>query len=172
MVEKELKGYLFQQYGDSLVLNVSNQQVFLNHQTIKTKKLELVDVEKKAADFILSIDGISETYIADDMKRFSYTNNSFKALLQNGYNFKRSGDVMFRFNVAYFEAYMKKGTTHGAEFSYDTHVPLLFYGWGIKPGSSVESIMITDIAPTICSLLNIPFPNGCTGKPIKAVLDK
>lgn len=172
MVEKELKGFLYQHYGDSLVSNISNQQVFLNHQAIKTKKLDLVDVEKKAADFMLSLEGIAETYIADDMKRFSYTNNSFKALLQNGYNFKRSGDVMFRFNVAYFEAYMKKGTTHGAEFSYDTHVPLLFYGWGIKQGSTVDPINITDIAPTICSLLNIPFPNGCTGKPIKALLDK
>ncbi|HEY1038018.1 MAG TPA: alkaline phosphatase PafA [Bacteroidia bacterium] len=171
-VEKELKGYLFQQYGDSLVINVSNQQVFLNRKLIQDKKLELDAVQKKAADFLLSIDGIAETYTGDDMKRFAYTGNSFKSLLQNGYNFKRSGDVLFRFNVAYFEAYMKKGTTHGAEFSYDTHVPLLFYGWGIKQGSTVESISITDVAPTICSLLNIPFPNGCTGKPIKAVLDK
>lgn len=172
MVEKELKKFLFSEFGDSLVLNVSNQQVFLNHKIIQTKKLDVINVQKKAADFLLSIDGIAEAYLGDDMKRFSYTSNSFKALLQNGYNHKRSGDVMFRFNVAYFEAYMKKGTTHGAEFSYDTHVPLLFYGWGIKQGSTVESINITDIAPTICSLLNIPFPNGCSGKPIKAVLDK
>jgi predicted AlkP superfamily pyrophosphatase or phosphodiesterase len=144
----------------------------LNRKVIAEKKLDLTTVQKKAAAFILEMDGIAETYAAEEIKVNSYTNNSFKALLQNGYNFKRSGDVLFRFNVAYFDAYMQKGTTHGAEFSYDTHVPLLFMGWGIKPGSTVESINITDIAPTICSLLNIPFPNGCTGKPIKAVLDK
>lgn len=78
------------------------------------------------------MDGIAETYAAEEIKVNSYTNNSFKALLQNGYNFKRSGDVLFRFNVAYFDAYMQKGTTHGAEFSYDTHVPLLFMGWGLN----------------------------------------
>jgi len=171
-VEKQLKSYLFKEYGDSLVLNSSNQQIFLNRKLITDKKLDLTTIQKKAAAFILEMDGIAETYAAEEIKVNSYTNNSFKALLQNGYNFKRSGDVLFRFNVAYFDAVMQKGTTHGAEFSYDTHVPLLFMGWGIKSGSTVESISITDIAPTICSLLNIPFPNGCTGKPIKAVLDK
>lgn len=171
-IEKQLKSYLFKEYGDSLVLNSSNQQIFLNRKIITDKKLDLTTVQKKAAFFILEMDGIAETYAAEEIKVNSYTNNSFKALLQNGYNFKRSGDVLFRFNVAYFDAIMQKGTTHGAEFSYDTHVPLLFMGWGIKSGSTVESINITDIAPTICSLLNIPFPNGCTGKPIKAVLDK
>lgn len=171
-IEKQLKSYLFKEYGDSLVLNSSNQQVFLNRKLINDKKLDLASVQKKAAAFILEMDGIAETYAAEEIKVNSYTNNSFKALLQNGYNFKRSGDVLFRFNVAYFDAVMPKGTTHGAEFSYDTHVPLLFMGWGIKQGSTVESINITDIAPTVCSLLNIPFPNGCTGKPIKAILDK
>lgn len=171
-IEKQLKSYLFKEYGDSLVLNSSNQQIFLNRKLINEKKWDLTSIQKKAAAFILEMDGIAETYAAEEIKVNSYTNNSFKALLQNGYNFKRSGDVLFRFNVAYFDAVMPKGTTHGAEFSYDTHVPLLFMGWGIQSGSTVEAINITDIAPTICSLLNIPFPNGCTGKPIKAVLDK
>ncbi|MCD6068168.1 MAG: alkaline phosphatase family protein [Bacteroidetes bacterium] len=171
-IEKELKTYLYKEFGDSLVLSISNQQVFINHKVIEKKDLALHLVEKKIAYFLLDIDGIAETYCAEDIKIQSYTGNSFKALLQNGYNFKRSGDVLFRYNVAYFEDYMKKGTTHGAEFSYDTHVPLLFYGWNINAGSTVDPVNITDIAPTICSLLNIPFTNGCSGKPIKAVLDK
>ena len=170
-VEKELKGMLFKEYGDSLILDISNQQVFIDHTIVQKNKLVLNEVENKIAYLLLNMDGIAETYTAEDIKTHSYTGNSFKALLQNGYNHKRSGDVLFRFNVAYFEAHMKKGTTHGAEFSYDTHVPLLFYGWGIKAGSTVEAVNITDIAPTVCSLLNIPFTNGCSGKPIKEVLE-
>jgi predicted AlkP superfamily pyrophosphatase or phosphodiesterase len=172
LLEMDLKEALKKEYGDPLVLNMSNQQVFLNHKVINEKKLSLQEVQKKVAYLLLNMDGIAETYAAEDIKIQSYTGNTFKALLQNGYNFKRSGDVLFRYPVAYFEAYMKKGTTHGAEFSYDTHVPLLFYGWGIKSGSTVETVNITDIAPTVCSLLNIPFTNGCTGKPIKAIVDK
>ena len=168
-IEKNLKEYLFSTFGDSLVLNCSNQQIFLNHAKIKEKKLKVGDVQEETANFLLEQNGIAETYVAEDLKSQSYIKNSFKALLQNGYHFKRSGDVLFRFPVAYFDAIMKKGTTHGAEFIYDTHVPLFFMGWGIRKGSSVSSVDITDIAPTICTLLNIPFPNGCVGKPIEDV---
>lgn len=86
-------------------------------------------------------------------------------LMQKGYNAKRSGDVLVNYLPGYVE-YMPTGTTHGSPYSYDTHVPLLFYGWNIKQGSSTEEIYITDIAPTLAMMLNIQFPNGCTGKPI------
>ena len=61
------------------------------------------------------------------------------------------------------------GTTHGSGWTYDTHVPILMYGWGIKPGNSVRYTTITDIAPTLSMLLNIRLPNGATGQPIKEV---
>jgi arylsulfatase A-like enzyme len=67
--------------------------------------------------------------------------------------------------------YHSKGTTHGASYSYDTHVPLLFYGMNIKPGSTVNKVNIVDIAPTISTMLHISFPNGTTGKPLKELLD-
>ncbi|HEY5822978.1 MAG TPA: alkaline phosphatase family protein, partial [Cyclobacteriaceae bacterium] len=63
------------------------------------------------------------------------------------------------------------GSTHGSPYSYDTNVPILFYGWGIKKGSSVEYHPITDIAPTLSVLLRIKFTSGCTGQPIKEILE-
>jgi arylsulfatase A-like enzyme len=69
-------------------------------------------------------------------------------------------------------SYSKTGSTHGSSQSYDTHVPLLFYGNGIQKGSSSKRTEIIDIAPTISSLLKISFPNGATGNPISEVLKK
>ena len=86
-----------------------------------------------------------------------------------GYNDVRSGDVMLNYLPAYVD-YMKTGTTHGAAYSYDTHVPLLWYGWKIKQGSSYEPVNISDIAPTVASFLDISFPNGCVGKPISGLV--
>jgi len=63
----------------------------------------------------------------------------------------------------------RKGTSHGSGYSYDTHVPLIFYGNGIKQGSSSKKYEIIDIAPTISNLLQIEFPNGTTGKVIDEV---
>jgi arylsulfatase A-like enzyme len=51
-------------------------------------------------------------------------------------------------------------------------VPLLFYGWGIKKGEDWNHYSITDIAPTVSGLLNIPAPGGATGKPIVPLLQK
>jgi len=68
-------------------------------------------------------------------------------------------------------SYSKTGSTHGSPQVYDTHSPLLFYGKGIKKGSTVERTEIPDIAPTIAALLGISFPSGTTGTPIAQVLE-
>jgi len=56
--------------------------------------------------------------------------------------------------------------THGTWYPYDSHIPLIFYGWGIEKGTSNRRVYITDIAPTLAALLKISIPNGCIGKPI------
>jgi predicted AlkP superfamily pyrophosphatase or phosphodiesterase len=91
-------------------------------------------------------------------------------ILQNGYNQKRSGDVLLVLKPSTV-GYSKTGSTHGSTFTYDTHVPLFFYGKGIKRGSTVAKTEIPDIAPTIAALLGIAFPNGATGEPIIEVLE-
>jgi hypothetical protein len=48
---------------------------------------------------------------------------------------------------------------------------MLFYGHGIKKGSSVRYHTITDIAPTLSVLLNIKFPSGCTGQPVQEIFE-
>jgi len=61
------------------------------------------------------------------------------------------------------------GTSHGSAYNYDTHVPIIFFGWGINSGSTVRRYAVTDIAPTISMLLNIGLPNSSTGQPIEEI---
>jgi bisphosphoglycerate-independent phosphoglycerate mutase (AlkP superfamily) len=65
-----------------------------------------------------------------------------------------------------------RGTSHGNPYTYDTHIPILFYGAGIPAGSSVRKVSITDIAPTVSMLLEIPLPSGATGKPLLELFEK
>jgi phosphopentomutase len=62
--------------------------------------------------------------------------------------------------------YSEKGTTHGAGYNYDTHVPIIFYGNSIKKGNYFQYVSITQIAPTICELLQINQTNGCISDPL------
>ena len=105
---------------------------------------------------------------AKTLQNTSFSDRILK-YLQNGYNQKLSGDVMIIPNPATI-VYSKKGSTHGSGFSYDTHVPVLFYGRGIQIGSSKSLVSITDIAPTLANLLQISFPNGSSGNVIEAAL--
>ena len=103
------------------------------------------------------------------MTTSSFT-TGIESLLQNGYNQKRSGDIILVADPAYI-SYGKTGSTHGSGLNYDTHVPLLFFGKGINHGQTYDKTVIPDIAPTMSALLGISFPNAATGKPLGYVID-
>jgi len=168
--EKELvlkiKSYFKDSYGDSLLLaNVSNEQVFLNEKKIKNLKLDRNIVEQGLCDFLGSLKGVAEAYPSAILKNPAGKTNDYLALLQNGYNHKLSGNVCFIYEPGWMD-HSEKGTTHGAGYNYDTHVPVLFFGNGIKKGDSYDYISITQIAPTVCELLQINQPNSTIAEPL------
>jgi predicted AlkP superfamily pyrophosphatase or phosphodiesterase len=170
-VMTQLRGYTNEKYGSGdWIENFSNEQLFLNYRLIKEKEIDLIAMQQDIADFLLRFDGIKETYTGDDMKRIEYTTGR-KNLLQMGYNHKASGDVLLILDAAWLTN-STRGTTHGTGYTYDTHVPIVFYGWGITPGFSTRYATVTDIAPTLAMLLHTRLPNGATGQPIGEILDR
>ena len=168
----QLRGYCSIHYGQgNWISNFSNEQVYLNHALIKEKGLDLEKMQRDLAEFLLSnrFEGIKEVYTATDMRRMEYLSGR-KNLLQMGYNHKASGDLLLILEPAWLSN-SYKGTTHGTGYTYDTHVPIIFMGWGVKPGQSSRYVTVTDIAPTLSMLLNIRLPNGATGQPILEIVD-
>ncbi len=155
--------------SEELVENISNFQIFLNKEKIKSLKLSVSDVSKVIAEEIISFKGVYKTVTAQTLQQTNFTEGILHAL-QNGYNQKISGDILIVPSPATVY-YKHKGSTHGSGYSYDTHVPLIFYGKGIKQGSTKRYIPIIDIAPTMANLLKIESPNACTGKIILEVLE-
>lgn len=170
MILGQLKGFAQAMYGEgNWVLSYSNEQIFLNKDLAREKKLDFVQMQRDFADYVLRFKGVKEAYTAADLRTGEFIQNR-PHLLQMGYNHKASGDVLLVLEPAWLTGGLK-GTTHGSGYSYDTHVPISFYGWGIKPGQSANYTTVTDIAPTLAVLLKIKFPNGTTGKPIQEILD-
>jgi predicted AlkP superfamily pyrophosphatase or phosphodiesterase len=162
--------FLTYTYGTTdLIKNVSNNQVFLDRKVINNLDMDLDDVQEEIALELLSYDDMNKAYTGYQMWKNEYT-RGIPYILQNGWHQKRSGDVLLVPKPAYI-SYPKMGSTHGSPMIYDTHVPLLFYGNGIKRGSTVNRTEIPDIAPTLATMLGIAFPNGTTGKPIVEVLE-
>jgi predicted AlkP superfamily pyrophosphatase or phosphodiesterase len=168
--KKYLKEFSTQKFeGNQLIKDISNKQVFLDEKLISEKDYDLDDVEEAFAQAILNFPKIAEVYTATAMRNTDFSRGTAN-LLQNGYNQKRSGNVLYTLKSSVID-YPKTGSTHGSGYDYDTHVPLLFYGWGIRQGKTVQKTNITDIAPTVAALLGLEMPDGTTGIPLGFVLE-
>ncbi|MBS9461687.1 alkaline phosphatase family protein [Flagellimonas sp. 389] len=168
--KKKFDEFLKYKYGTTdIVKGISNSQVFLDKKVIANLDMDLDDVEEEIAGEMLAYDNIEKVFTGYQMWNNAYT-SGLPYILQNGWNQKRSGDVLFVLPPG-FASYGRTGSSHGTPMIYDTHVPLLLYGNGIKKGSTANRTEIPDIAPTIATLLGIAFPNGTTGTPIAEVLD-
>ncbi len=165
---------LSEKYGEGeWIFSASNDQLFLNKELIADKEIDLNEFTDEIIKSLLSFKGIKKVFRGEDLNRYEYT-NGIAAKLQNGYNTKRSGDLLLVYEPGWFvKSYGKTGTTHGSGYNYDTHVPLLIYGQGIPKGyTSYEKISITDIVPSLCLKYEVNLPNGTTGNAIKELFKK
>ncbi len=151
-----------------LVRSVMNYQVNFNLTKIASEKIDYTAVKKMVVDFVQTQPGVS---FAVDMAEAGAAPvpEPIKKMIINGYNLKRSGGVQIVLSPGWFEGYSKTGTTHGTWNPYDTHIPLLFYGWNIKPGKTNRETHMTDIAATLAAMLHVQMPNGCVGHVIEEV---
>lgn len=161
-------------YGEGKWINYSqNYQIYLNDSLINARGLNKSEVIDFTKDIVNNIKGVSATYTAKNVAGYNIPHHE-ESMLSNGYHPSRSGDLMISFEPGWvYESsyYFKYGSPHGSAYTYDTHVPMIFYGWGIKKGSSVKYHPIIDIAPTLSMLLNIKLPNGATGHPIEEIFE-
>ena len=169
---KKFLSDITQKYFNSkeLIENISNYQIFLDQEKIEALGFNKNTVAQRLADEVLSFDKIYKAVTAKTLQTTNFTEGIMHSL-QQGYNPKFSGDVLMIPYPATLN-YSRKGTSHGSGYSYDTHVPLIFYGNGIKKGVSKKIYKIIDIAPTISNLLKIEAPNGTSGNIIDEVLKK
>jgi len=175
-LKDELNGYLQKQFpGKTLVESITNNQVFFNSDLFagdpRSAGIDLLIATELATNYIQSKDGIAQVYAKSIIKQGSFNETGIKGMIVRGYNHKRSGDITYTYEPGWLSWSVTQGTTHGSSFSYDTHVPVMFYGKGIPKGSSARYHTVTDIAPTLSVLLRIKFPSGCTGQPITEIVD-
>ncbi|KOF04183.1 alkaline phosphatase [Roseivirga seohaensis subsp. aquiponti] len=161
---KAVAAALSAKYGAKPWIESFSNNIHLNHKLIEAEGIDLYEMQSFVAAKMMEQNGVYIALTARDLVTNNYTKN-IKNLLQNAYHTKESGDVLVVMDPGW-QTGGSKGTGHGSSWTYDTHVPILFYGWGIKKGNSVREIHITDIAPSVSMLLNMRLPNGATGTPI------
>ncbi|MCA6483500.1 MAG: alkaline phosphatase family protein [Chitinophagaceae bacterium] len=161
-IMKDMNLQIKQRYGiDNAIASIMNEQVYLSRKRLDTSKADVVEIKNFIVQYLLKEENITHAFSSDDVL-ITPLPKVIREMYANGFHPSRSGDVSFIPKPGYFIG-GSTGTTHGSPFQYDTHIPLLWYGWGIKKGSSNKMVYMTDIAPTVAALLRIQAPNGNVG---------
>ncbi len=167
---KTIESALTEKYGPGKwILGNAELSVYLNHDLLREKHALLAEAEETAAEALRKLPYIFRVYTAEQLEHDNQPGDPVRLLVGRGYYRGRSADL-FIVQKPYWIA-SKQGTTHGTPFSYDTHVPLIFWGPGIRPGRYDENVRIADVAPTLAALLGVNTPSGSVGR-ILPVIEK
>jgi predicted AlkP superfamily pyrophosphatase or phosphodiesterase len=160
-----LKSYLNAVYGQGdWVKGYFEKQIFLNRILIEDAKIPLEEIQKKIARFLVQFSGVASAYPYTAFEANDFSNGHLKRIM-NSFSSQRSGDIIITLNPGWVEKndYV---TNHNSPYEYDSHVPLIWYGWTVNRATVTRKVSIPDIAPTLSSLCKVPFPNACTGEPL------
>lgn len=142
-------------------------QIYLNHELLEQSKMSINQILDQSAKFLMQVEGIAYALPAAELMASTSDLASLQSLKLN-YHPKRSGDIMIRLQPGWNEQ-INEGELVNRHWT-EARLPLIFYGWKVGRKNIHQSVSMTDVAPTISSFLEIPFPNGCEGKPLKDVL--
>jgi predicted AlkP superfamily pyrophosphatase or phosphodiesterase len=142
--------------------------IYLNPETARVQKADLAEAEATVADALRATPHVFRAYTRTQLLKGEIATDPVGIDVRNGFSQVRSGNVTFVLDPYWI--FGDGGTTHGAPFDYDTHVPILFFGAAIKPGRYDANVAPNDIAPTLATLLDIETPSGSVGRVLSEML--
>lgn len=148
---------------EKLVLRVESQQLYLDEQHPALAGENYGKAQQVCRDWLLAQEGINMAVTRDDLLK-NQGGGQHNAAFIKTFNPQRSGDVLWAYQPFYLCG--GKGTTHGSPWRYDTHVPLLLWGAGIKQGHHLRRATPAMLAPTVAHLLRVDAPAACIEEPL------
>jgi hypothetical protein len=130
-------------------------------EVLKQKKVAQPAAEKVVREALLTIPFVADAYTRTQLEAREAPGANGPAMLLS-FNRARSADVLYVTKPFWFDR--KIGTNHGTPYDYDTHVPLLWFGAGVKPGTYPQRVGVDDLAPTLARLLGLSAPSQSQGR--------
>jgi hypothetical protein len=167
---KEAENATMAKFGLKRLVEASaNYQIYLDKAYIDSLGL---DYKRVKTFYVEQLNKQDNMLLAFDNESINLVNlpEEYREMFQKGYNQKLAGDVQLMYKPGYIFSYNATGTTHGSMYPYDSHIPLLWMGWGVKQGLSYRNVYMSDIAGTIAALLKIQMPSGNVGTVIHELI--
>lgn len=164
-IKSNINKHLSELFGQNeYISNIDNTQIYLAETEVSKELLieKIIPLLKKTA-------GVKEVF-APAFPQMNLSNSKLNTFIRNSFNEKGSGDILYQMESGWMYE-RPYGASHSTAYNNDTHVPMLWYGWKIPKGESVKPHTITQIAPTISMLLNIPLPSSSERNPIEELFE-
>lgn len=153
----------------NLIINFENYQLYFNDKAIDSANINRTEFTNRIMSHLYSLPEIDRVINLEKIMTTALPEPIRKSII-NGFHPKRSGDIQIILKPGYIDGYSNTGTTHGLWNPYDSHIPLIWYGWGIKQGKTNRETYMTDVAATIAALLKIQMPSGSVGTVITEIM--
>ena len=171
-LEDTARTALARQFGPApYIAAVVDNIIYFDYRVLRERKVELDAACRAVADALRAVPQahVARVLLASQLAHGGYGDDIDRAFV-NGYYAGRSGDVILVLEP-YFQLFSKSSkTTHFSPYTYDTHVPLMFYGAGIRPGLYHENVEINDVAPTLAVVMGVGTPSGSSGRTLAKML--
>lgn len=163
IVQSTVQAALAKKYEEGKwILSPSEHSLYLNWELIREKKLDEAEVARAAKDAAMTIPHVFRVYTREQLMNGNTFEDQVGRRVMNGFYVRRGADLYILLEPYWM--FGTGGTTHGTTFSYDSHVPVIFMGPGIRPGLFHEPVAVNDIAPTLATLLQVETPSGSVGR--------
>jgi hypothetical protein len=151
-------------------LKVITENIFLNKKKIEEKKLNFREIQQQVADFMLEFEGVHSAFTSTQILTMGGNTSSEMLRLRNSSHKSSAGDVVITLLPGWLEVDDKMNPV-GESNAIISYTPAYFYGWNVKKKTINKPYQVTDLAPTISRMLNIPMPNAVVGSPVTEMFD-
>lgn len=158
-----LEKALVEKYGvGKWIVGTAGSSPYLNYKLAEEKHLDLTEMRAFMAAELMKMPGVARVFTRDQLLRGEVQPDELAQRVARSFNAQRSGDL-----EVIMEPYWISGgsrATHGSPYHYDTHIPIVFMGPGVKPGYYDGKVKIQDIAPTLATMLEVEPPSSAEGR--------
>jgi predicted AlkP superfamily pyrophosphatase or phosphodiesterase len=147
--------------------------LYLTNDILNNPDIDIAALETNIAEELLAFPGVAYAISSKALERGTVPDNLLVRAVQNNYNAARSGNIYVVFNPGWFINNLdglSVTTVHGSPWRYDTFVPIIFAGYGIKPRTVSRRVHTVDVALTLATVIGTSPPSGAAGQVLLEVL--
>jgi predicted AlkP superfamily pyrophosphatase or phosphodiesterase len=151
------------------LVNISWPYLYIDHKFLDQHHISLMAVKNFILKKLSQLDNLYAAHAINPTR--SFANSWYDRIDMMGYP-KRSGDI-YLVDAPYQtnEPLGNYTVSHGSPWDYDSYVPLIVAGNGLKSQKIIRAVHPTDIAITLATLVNIKMPSGNIGKVLHEVFE-